>query len=524
MKMVEEARGPKEVKAKDLFFDIMDGQRIALTFEEVRLKTGYCETKPDDVLFKTKFSRRVPLKIPIVSAAMDTVTEWKMAVAIAKLGGLGVIHNNLSAKEQAEQVKSVRYHLSGLIERPITALASDTVEHVLNWLRAHNRTFHSFPVVDENGRLVGVLGHNDFDFCRDVTLPVSAVMTKDVITAPAGTTLDQAYEIMIRSKKKTLPLVDKQYGVAGMYVFSDVARNMSGSSAMYNVDDRGQLRCAAAVGIGDDAFQRIELFGRHVAAVVLDKAHADFRDYLWTLREIKRHDQPFDVVCGNISEPESAKRLVDAGADGIKVGQGPGSICTTRKVAGIGCPQVTAVHNCEKVIRGSGVPICADGGIAFSGDIPVAIGAGADSVMLGRLLAGTKEAPGDVIHHVVGVRSASGEVVPQMVAVKVYRGMGSLEAMQERLGSSARYNQSGPAMKVPEGIKGAVPYQGEVEEVVYQLIGGLRAGMTYIGAATIAELQAKADFRRITSAGERESHTHDVIMLAEPPNYRRSGI
>lgn len=511
--------------SKDAFFHSIAQQGIALTYGDVRLKTGYCEVPPDQVSLATMFSRRVPLNIPIVSAAMDTVTESAMAIELAKLGGLGVIHNNLSPRDQAAETKRVWHYLHGLIDNPRTVQHDQTIEQVENWRRDKGWSFHSFPVLDEEGRLAGLLTRNDFDFCEDKRLPVSKVMTTDLITAPAGTSLDAAYEIMRREKKKIIPLVDSHHRLAGMYVFSDVQRIKSGSSSMYNVDGQGHLRSAAAVGIGDDAFERIELLGRYVSVVLISKAHGDFRDYHWTIREIKKKEWPFDVAAGNVSEGESAKRLVDAGADVVMVGQGPGSICTTRKVAGIGCPQVTAVYQCTQAIAGSGVPVCADGGIAFSGDIPVAIGAGAHSVMLGRVLAGTTEAPGELESRPVLVHGSSGESVQQVIQVKVYRGMGSLEAMQDRQGhgSRNRYSQSGPQMKVPEGVKAAVPYQGDVEDIVYQLLGGTRSGMAYVGAATIGELREKGDFWRITDAGERESHPHDVIMLADPPNYRRDG-
>ncbi len=508
---------------KDQFFDTQEGQGWALTFDDVRLKTGYCEVPPDGISFQTMFTRRVGLNIPIISSPMDTVTEHAMAIELAKLGGIGVLHLNLSPRDQAAEAKRVWYYLNGLIEKPITVQVKETMEEIEQRRREHGWSFHSFPVLDGDGRLAGLITRNDFDFCEDKSVPASQVMTAELVTMPAGTTLDQAYEVMRREKKKILPLVDQDRRLTGMYVFSDVRRIKTGSSREYNVDERGHLRVAAAIGIGDDALERVELLQRYVSAVVIDKAHADFADYLWTLKEIKKANRPFDVMAGNISEGESAKRLVDAGADGIRVGQGGGSICTTRNVAGIGCPQITATHSVEKAIRGSGVPICSDGGIRFSGDVVIAIGAGADSVMLGRMLAGTKEAPGDLIPQAVAVRGSFGEPIRQVMQVKVYRGMGSLEAMEERAGSRARYGQSPDRVKVPEGINGAVPYQGEVSNVVYQLLGGLRAGMAYVGAATIRELHDKADFYRISDAGSRESHPHDVIMLSEPPNYRRSG-
>lgn len=508
---------------KDRFFKTTEAQGLALTFDDVRLKTGHCGVRPDQISFKTRFSRRVSLNIPIVSAAMDTVTESEMAIALAKAGGLGIIHYNLSPKEQAIEAKRVWYYLNGLIERPITVQSDETLEQVLQRRDEHDWPFHSFPVLDSAGRVVGVLTRNDFDFCEDKHAPVSLVMTTELITAPPETTVDAAYEKMRQTKKKVLPLVDSAGQLAGMYVFSDVQRIKTGSSSLYNLDAQGHLRCGAAVGIGEDAFERIELLQKYVSVVLINKAHADFDDYLATVKEIKKRDWPFDLATGNISEGESAKRLVDAGSDAVLVGQGGGSICTTRRVAGVGCPQVTAVYNCERALRGSGVPVCSDGGIRYSGDIPIAIGAGASSVMLGFALAGTKEAPGKLVTREISVNTASGDVVRQAMPVKVYRGMGSLEAMEEREGSRSRYNQNAGAKKVPEGVSAVVPYKGEVESVLYYLVGGLRSGMAYAGAGTIPELMEKADFHRITSAGVHESDPHNVIMLSEPPNYRRNG-
>lgn len=498
---------------KDQFFNSAAMQGMALTFDDVRIKTGFSRVPPTEVLLETKFSRNVGLNIPIVSAAMDTVTEYAMAIEIAKLGGIGVLHRNLTPKEQAAQVKRVKFYLNGLIERPITFQEDETIEAAEHRRETKGYSFHSFPVLNSEERLVGLLTRNDFDFCGNRSTAISKVMTTELITAPPGTTLDEAYEIMTREKKKILPLMDESHRLAGMYVFSDVARIKQQSSSTYNLDEDGHLRVAAAVGTDDDAFERIELLAHRVDVIVIDTAHGDSEAVRRTLSAIKKMDVSFDVVAGNISEGESAKRLVDWGADGIKVGQGPGSICTTRKVAGIGCPQVTAVYNCVKAIAGSGVPVCADGGIRYSGDMPIAIGAGAHSVMLGRVLAGTKEAPGEI-------------TIRQGAPVKIYRGMGSLAAMEANRASRERYGQHDPRREklVPEGIEGAVPFQGEVKDVLYQHLGGLRSGMGYVGASTIEELRKKADFYRITDAGDRESHPHDVIMVAEAPNYRRDGL
>lgn len=497
---------------KDRFFEKMADLGLALTFDDVRLKTGYSSVPLDTINLDSMFSLNVGLHIPITSAAMDTITEYEMAIEIAKFGGIGVLHRNLSPKEQALQVKRVKFYLNGLIERPITVEESEKLQDVERRREAKNYSFHSFPVLNGDRRLVGLLTRNDFDFYSDRSLLVRDVMTTELITAPDGTTLDEAYEIMTRGKKKILPLVDRDHRLTGMYVFSDVVRIKLGSSSIYNLDGAGHLRVAVAVGVDDDALERVELMAHHVDAIVIDTAHGDSEPVLRTLREIKKRGSPFDVVVGNVSEGGSAKRLVDNGADCIKVGQGPGSICTTRVIAGIGCPQVTAVYNCAKAIEGSGVPICADGGIRYSGDISIAIGAGAHSVMLGRALAGTKEAPGEMM-------------MRHGAPVKVYRGMGSLAAMEAHRASRARYGQYDPRREkiIPEGVETIVPFQGELKDVLHQYVGGLRSGMGYVGAATIEELRGKADFYRISSAGVNESHPHDVTMIAETPNYRKDG-
>src|SRR3989344_1582052 len=499
--------------AKAAFFENMANLGLALTYDDVRLKTSYSDYAPAEVCLKTRFTRRVSINIPIVSAAMDTVTEQEMAIEIAKLGGIGVIHRGLAPDAQASQVKRVKFFLNGLIERPITVQSKQTVEEV-HRMRAERRWFfHSFPVIDENGRLVGVLTRNDFDFCRDQTLLVAEIMTTELVTASAGTRIDEAYEIMSRERKKLLPLIDEERRLLGMYLYSDVKRIKAGSSVEYNLDTSGRLRTAADIGVGEDALERLALMAPYLDVSAIGTAHGDLPNVLLTVREIKKkYGDQFDVYAGNVSEGDSAKRLLDAGADGIGVGQGPGSICTTRIVAGIGCPQVTAVYNCVTATVGSDVPVCADGGVRYSGDIPVAIGAGAHSVMLGRVFAGTREAPGEIQMH-------------RGVPVKMYRGMGSLSAMEASRASRERYRQGGtPSAKlVPEGIEGVVPFQGDLKDVLHQLLGGLRSGMGDVGAANIEELREKADFHRITGAGAAETHPHDIIVTTDAPNYRRDG-
>lgn len=495
--------------AKDDFFRKLESSGIALTYADVRLKTGYSEVLPDNVDTTTKFSKNILLKIPIVSAAMDTVTESSMAIAMAKLGGIGIIHKNLSPQDQASEVAKVKYHLQGIIEKPITVNPTDRIESILERRTEKGYSFHTFPVVD-NGKIVGLLTKNDFDFCDDHSLTASEVMTKDLITMPYNTSVEEAYARLKKEKKKVLPLLDKNGVLTGMYLYSDLARAKSGRFDVYNLDNKGRLIVGAAIGVGDDAIKHVKfLMEKEVDVVVIDTAHGDSSPVIETLKSIKKLYPRLDVVVGNVSEPESVKRLVDAGADGIKVGQGPGAICTTRIIAGIGCPQVTAIYYCSLEAEKYNISICADGGLQYSGDIPIAIGAGAYSVMMGSMLAGTKESPGDIVFR-------DGR------QWKNYRGMGSIGAMESK-GSRDRYNQvlTGKNELVPEGIEGLVPYKGEVKDVIFQYVGGLKRGMGYVGAANILELQEKADFWRPTEAGIKESHPHDVVITKESPNYQQ---
>jgi IMP dehydrogenase len=490
---------------RDTFFKTIGGQGVGLTYEDVRLTTGYSATLPDNVSIESKFSKNVWLKIPIASAAMDTVTEAEMAIEIAKLGGIGVIHKNFSVQEQASQVAKVKFHLNGLIEKPICFDENTPIGEILARKDERSFNFHSFPIVDQEHRLVGILTKNDFDFCEDHSLKAKQIMTRNIISGAPGIGLREAYRIMKESKKKVLPLVDKDKKITGLYTFIDVKRVLFGDSKTFNVDQNGRLRVAAAVGVYDDAFERVEkLINEKIDLVIIDTAHGDSKGVIDTLKQLKkRYD--IDVVAGNISEPESAERLCKAGADGLKIGQGPGSICSTRIIAGVGKPQVSAIYECAKVASKYGVPVCADGGLKFSGDIPIAIGAGAHSVMMGNMLAGTKESPGEFRFH-------------QGVQYKVYRGMGSLGAMESHKGSRERYNQ-GKNDLIPEGMEGMVPYKGPLKEVIYQYIGGLKRGMGYVGAASIEDLRAIAQFVRITEAGKAESHPHDIIITREAPNY-----
>jgi IMP dehydrogenase len=488
---------------RDGFFDNMESQETALTFDDVRLQTGYSATDFHQSDLRTRFSRNVSLKIPVVSAAMDRVTEKEMAIALASLGGIGVIHRNLPIEEQARQVRRVKLYINGLITRPVCVSESETVGMVLRMCEDKNYSFRSFPVIDSQGRLVGVLTGNDIDFCNRAG-SVREAMTNNVITGEPETTPGKAHDLMKEKRIKVLPLANSNLQVVGLYIWSDLERIRDGSGR-YNTDKNGQLVVAAAVGTGQEAIERAnELAAKKVDVIVVDSAHGDSKPVMVTLELIKRENPNVDVVVGNISNYHSAVRLIDAGADGIKVGQGGGSICTTRIVAGIGTPQVTAIHNCSKAVRDrkSDIPVCGDGGIRESGDITIAIGAGADSVMLGMMLAGTNESPGEVITH-------------RNRPVKSYRGMGSLGAMQDSADSRNRYGerQTQKSSIVPEGVSGHVPYVGSLDTTIHRLMEGLRRGMGYVGVASIPELQQNARFYRITNAGIRESHPHDIEVV-----------
>lgn len=494
---------------KDKFFTRMDELGLALSYDDVLLKSGYSETMPTAVDTNTKFSKNIPLHIPIVSAAMDTVTESGTAIALALLGGIGVIHKNLDIKAQAKEVGRVKHFLHGVIDTPITVLPNDAVADVLRMRVERGLDFHSFPVVDGKGKLVGIVGQVDFDFCKDESVKIKSIMNTKLLTAPVDTDPQAAYTLMLKHKKKALPLVGKGNKLDGLYTFKDVSRIVSKDQSKYTLDSNNQLRVAAAVGTGADTIKRVaELVRKGVDAIVVDTAHGDSAPVYNTIKAVKKKYPAIDVVAGNVSDPASAKRLAEAGADGVKVGQGPGSICTTRVVAGIGAPQVSAVAECAMAVESMDVPVIADGGITQTGHIAIALGAGASTVMLGSLLAGTDEAPGEIVHQ--GGRQW-----------KLYRGMGSLGAMKESASSRNRYGQDAATVDklVPEGIEGMTPYKGPIEAVVHQYVGGLRAGMGYVGAKDVREMHQKARFHRITTAGKSESHPHDVLITKEAPNY-----
>ncbi len=496
-----------DTRKKDAFFAILEQIALQVTFRDVTVKTGYSNFAPDQIDLTSNFSRNVQLKVPLVSAAMDTVTGGAMAIELAKWGGLGVIHRGFTPERQAEEVARVKYHLGALNRNPRTVHTTDTIAEIQKRRKEKGYKFHSFPVVDEDGRLEGIITRSTFKYCTDENLTVEDVMKREVVRLQDGSPVQEAIRLMRNHEIGIIPLVDKQDHVTGIYVFTDIIRVQKGQNSMMNVDANGRLRVGAAVGLLEDAQARVPLlYEQGVDVVNIDMAHSDTDKVVETLSWIKR-EFTLDVVVGNITEGESASRLVDAGADGIRVGQGGGSICTTRGVTGIGCPQVSAVDQCEHAIRGRGVPNCSDGGISETGHITIALAAGADTVMLGNMFAGTDEAPGEVIYY-------------QGKRMKVYRGMGSLQAMLDSETSRERYQQRSDTHLIPEGVTGVVPYKGPVGTVIADCIGGLRKGMFDIGARTIADLHAKADFNRQTAAGYAEGRPHDVTVTEASPNFR----
>jgi IMP dehydrogenase len=482
--------------------------REGLTFDDVLLVPAESHVLPNDVSTSTPLTRSIRLAIPIVSAAMDTVTESRMAVAIARVGGLGVLHRNLSIADQVAEVDRVKRSEAGMIVDPVTLPPTALVSEALE-LMAHYR-ISGVPITDGDGRLVGVLTNRDLRFHKDPSASVAELMTdRNLVTAPVGTTLEEAEEILHRNKIEKLPVVDEDGVLRGLITVKDIAKKIEYPLA--TKDERGRLRVGAAVGVGPDALERAAgLVEAGVDVLVLDTAHGHSENVLTMTRTLKER---FDVelVVGNIATAEAAEALIDLGADALKLGVGPGSICTTRVVAGVGVPQITAIHDCARIAARHEVPVIADGGLTSSGDIAKAIAAGADTVMAGSLLAGTDESPGDV-------------VVGQGERFKEYRGMGSLGAMKARGFSKDRYFQGDVEdvdKLVPEGIEGRVPYKGPVGVVLTQLVGGLRQAMGYCGAATIEEMK-QARFVRITAAGLRESHPHDIAITKDAPNYRRA--
>ncbi|GAX88713.1 IMP dehydrogenase [Effusibacillus lacus] len=477
-------------------------QKEGLTFDDVLLVPQKSEILPRDVDVTSRITNKIRLNTPIVSAGMDTVTEAKMAIAMAREGGIGIVHKNMSIAEQAEEVDKVKRSESGVITDPIFLTPDDHV-YDAEALMAKYR-ISGVPIVDGDRRLVGILTNRDLRFEQNFQRKIGEVMTKDnLVTAPVGTTLEQAKEILQRYKVEKLPLVDENYILRGLITIKDIEKAKRYPIAAK--DEHGRLLCGAAVGVSRDTFERVQaLVNAGVDLIVVDTAHGHSKGVLDTVRQIRGQFPDLQIVAGNVATGEATRDLIEAGVDAVKVGIGPGSICTTRVVAGIGVPQITAVYDCASVARQYNIPIIADGGIKYSGDIVKAIAAGADVVMIGSLLAGTEESPGDM-------------EIYQGRSFKVYRGMGSIGAMKE--GSGDRYFQEGEKKLVPEGIEGRVPYRGAVAEIIYQLVGGLRAGMGYCGVKTIEELQNDTKFIKITAAGLRESHPHDVHITKEAPNY-----
>lgn len=478
-----------------------------LTYDDVLLIPAYSDILPREVSIRSRFTKNIPINVPIVSAAMDTVTESKMAIAIAREGGIGVLHKNMSIEAQALKVRKVKRAESGMIIDPITLPITATVNDAKR--NMHEHSIGGIPIIDDKGKLLGIVTNRDLRFEKDSDRPISEVMTsKNLVTVSEGTSLEEAEEILQQYKIEKLPVVNSDKKLVGLITFRDITKLTQKPVA--NKDSYGRLRVAAALGVTSDITERAAaLVHAGVDAVIIDTAHGHTKGVVDVLKKIKAKFPDLEVVVGNIATGEAAKYLVDAGADAVKVGIGPGSICTTRVVAGVGYPQFSAVLEVAAAIKGSGIPVIADGGIRYTGDIPKAIAAGADCVMLGSLLAGTKESPGETI-------------IFEGRKFKSYRGMGSIEAMQK--GSKDRYFQDVEddiKKLVPEGIVGRVPYKGDLEESINQFVGGLRAGMGYCGAKDIADLQDKGRFIKITASGIHESHPHDVTITNESPNYSR---
>lgn len=484
------------------------GERFSkegLTYDDVLLVPAYSEVLPRDTDTSSYFTKSIKLKVPVVSAAMDTVTESQLAITIAQEGGIGVIHKNMSITEQADQVRKVKRSESGMISDPVTLTESATVQDALDLMKENK--IGGIPIVKKNKELAGIVTNRDLRFEKEMSRPIVQVMSKDnLITAKMGTDLKKAEVILRENKIEKLPILDSHQKLVGLITFKDIMKVKSRPNS--TKDGFGRLRVAAAVGANAEALDRVEaLVKAGVDAVVVDTAHGHSKGVIDTVKKIKSQFPDLQVVAGNIATADAALALMKAGADAVKVGIGPGAICTTRVIAGVGVPQLTAINDVANAVKGK-IAVIADGGIRYTGDVVKAIAAGASCVMMGSMFAGTEESPGET-------------VILEGRKFKTYRGMGSLEAMQK--GSKDRYFQEGEddiAKLVPEGISGRVPYKGALAEVMYQIIGGLRAGMGYCGSKTVADLQ-KAKFVRITSSGIRESHPHDITITSESPNYSR---
>lgn len=478
----------------------------SLTFDDLLVVPDYSEVLPREVDISTQLTRNLRINVPIISAAMDTVTEFQMAIAMAREGGIGIVHKNMTIERQADHVRKVKRSDSGLIIDPVTLSAKATIREALAIMKEFK--IGGIPIVDENGRLVGILTNRDLRFETNMSRPVFEVMTKEnLITAPAGTTLQQAEQILKNYRIEKLPVVDNNGILSGLITYKDIMKLQSHPRACK--DKYGRLLVGAAVGVTHDTLERVEaLKNVGVDLIIIDTAHGHSRGVIEMVKKVKAQYPDLEIVAGNVATGAGAKALADAGADGVKVGVGPGSICTTRVVAGVGVAQISAINDAANALKGTGVPVIGDGGIRYTGDIVKAIVAGADTIMAGSLLAGTEESPGETI-------------IYEGRKFKSYRGMGSIESME--LGSKDRYFQDVEddlKKLVPEGIVGRVPFKGTVEEVMVQYIGGLRAGMGYAGAKNIEALK-NASFVKITSSGIRESHPHDVVITKEAPNYSR---
>ncbi len=482
-----------------------DKIKIGLTFDDVLILPAKSEVIPAEVDVSTKFSRNISLSIPIISSAMDTVTESKMAIAVAQQGGMGIIHRNMSIEKQAEEVDKVKRHESGMIVDPITVRPHNKIYEAIEVMKKYK--ISGLPITDENNKLVGILTNRDIRFETRLNLPIEKVMTKDLVTVPLGTSLEEAEKLFHKHKIEKILMVNEKYQLKGLITYKDILKRIQYPHA--SKDSIGRLRVGAAIGVGDDTLERARaLIKAKLDVLVIDTAHGHSKRVVDTIKMIKKEFPNQELVAGNIGTEEAAKELIDLGVDAVKVGVGPGSICTTRVVTGAGIPQITAIADVYKVTREKDIPLIADGGIKYSGDITKAIAAGASSVMLGNMFAGTEEAPGEV-------------VIYQGRSYKIYRGMGSLGAMKE--GGRDRYFQDvlPPDSKLaPEGIEGMVPYKGNVANIIQMMVGGLKAGMGYAGCRTIEELHKNGKFIQVTAAGTRESHVHDVIITKEAPNYQ----
>ncbi len=476
-----------------------------LTFDDVSLITQYADFLPGDADISSKLTRNVGVEIPFLSAAMDTVTESKMAISMAMMGGIGVIHKNLDPEVQALHVSRVKHHLNGLITDPVTFNVNDTLETIAIRRAKKGYTFNGFPILDNDGKLVGILTSKDIRFARSKRAPVADIMTTNIIPAKPDTNLRQAYDIMQQHKIGKLPLVEKGK-LVGLYSYADVRRLVENEEPLFNRDDKHRLRVAAAIGPGD--YERAEILNQEeVDVLVVDTAHGHSTGVIEMVSWVKDKFPHIDVIGGNIATGEAALALRDAGADAVKVGIGPGSICTTRVVAGVGIPQISAIYAVASALEGS-IPVIADGGVRNSGDIAKALVAGADTVMMGSVLAGTEESPGE-------------KIIYEGRQFVIYRGMGSLDAMKSREGSRQRYGLSNDDDLVPQGIEGMVPFAGTVNKVMKQYCGGLQASLGYCGTRNIAGLKRHGRFVRVSGAGAIEAHAHDIKITKEAPNYRR---